>query len=162
MQPLDPADPRKPNVKAAASIRAAILSGELEPGSRLPSVHDLAGLFGVSAGTIHTAIRTLRDEGFVRSVAGSGNFVTEEASQPVPAGTEHPLAGAAAFLFEMGKLKTVPRSGWFHLGIARPEDVAAHSFRTAMVGLVLASIAEADPARTAALCLIHDTQETRT
>jgi len=162
MQPLDPSDPRKPNVKVAASIRAGILSGELDPGSRLPSVHDLAGIFGVSAGTVHTAVRTLRDEGYVRSVAGSGNFVTEEAALPVPAGTEHPMSGMAAFLFEMGKLKNLPRSGWFHLGILRPEDVAGHSFRTAMVGMVLAAESSADPARTAALCLVHDTQETRT
>lgn len=162
MQPVDPSDPRKPNVQAAASIRAAILSGDLAPGSRLPSVHELAATFEVSAGTIHTAIRTLRDEGYVRSVAGSGNYVTEEASQPVPAGTEHPLSGAAAFLFEMGKLKNLPRSGWIHLGITQPEDVAAHSFRTAMVGMILAAEAGADAARTAALCLVHDTQETRT
>ncbi len=66
MQPVDPSDPRKPNVQAAASIRAAILSGDLAPGSRLPSVHELAATFEVSAGTIHTAIRTLRDEGYVR------------------------------------------------------------------------------------------------
>ncbi len=80
----------------------------------------------------------------------------------MPAGTEHPLSGAAAFLFEMGKLKNLPRSGWIHLGITQPEDVAAHSFRTAMVGMILAAEAGADAARTAALCLVHDTQETRT
>jgi putative hydrolase of HD superfamily len=72
------------------------------------------------------------------------------------------LTGTAAFLFEMGKLKNLPRSGWFHLGIARPEDVAGHSFRTAMVGMLLAAASDADAARTAALCLVHDTQETRT
>jgi putative hydrolases of HD superfamily len=62
----------------------------------------------------------------------------------------------------MGKLKNLPRSGWFHLGIPQPEDVAGHSFRTAMVGMILAAEAGADAARTAALCLVHDTQETRT
>ena len=162
MQPIDPADKRQPNVQIAASIRAAILTGELQPGSQLPPGHELAAFFGVSRMTVTAAIRTLRDEGFVRSQAGSGVYVTEEASLPVPAGTEHPLAGAAVFLFEMGKLKNLPRSGWFHLGIARPEDVAGHSFRAAMVGMVLASMSGADATRTAALCLVHDTQETRT
>ena len=31
MQPIDPADKRQPNVQIAASIRVAILTGELEP-----------------------------------------------------------------------------------------------------------------------------------
>lgn len=162
MQPVDPADPRRPNAQIAASIRAAILTGELEPGSQLPPIRDLASFYGVSRATVTNALRKLAGEGFVRSRTGSGTYVTEEASLPVPAGTEHPLAGTAAFLFEMGKLKNLPRSGWFHLGIARPEDVAGHSFRTAMVGMVLASASGADATRTAALCLVHDTQETRT
>lgn len=162
MQPLDPADPRRPYVKIAASIRAAILSGELEPGAKLPTGEDLAETFGVSRMTVHSAIRMLREEGYVRSRAGSRVYVTEEVNLPVPADTEHPLSSAAAFLFEMGKLKNLPRSGWFHLGISRPEDVAGHSFRAAMVGMVLASISNADAMRTAVLCLVHDTQETRT
>jgi 5'-deoxynucleotidase YfbR-like HD superfamily hydrolase len=162
MQILDPADPRPRYVQIAASIRAAIVSGELEPGARLPSGDDLARFFGVTRVTVRSALRVLRDEGFVRSLAGSGVYVSDEASLPAPAAEDHPLAGTAAFLFEMGKLKVLPRSGWFHLGIERPEDVAGHSFRAAMVGLVLASMDGADAARTAALCLVHDTQETRT
>jgi putative hydrolases of HD superfamily len=161
MQPIDPADPRKPNVKVAASIRAAILSGELEPGSRLPSVHELAGLFGVAAGTIHVAIRTLRDEGFVRSRAGSGNFVRDQATIPVPAEEEHPLAGTAQFLFETGQLKNLPRAGWLLLGIPAPESVAEHSFRVTIVGMTLAAMVGADVGRTAALCVFHDAHETR-
>jgi 5'-deoxynucleotidase YfbR-like HD superfamily hydrolase len=162
MQPIDPADTRERNVQIAASIRAAILSGELEPGAQLPTGAELAQFFGVARTTVLSALRKLQDEGFVRSHRGAGVYVTEEASLPIPEGTEHPLTGAAAFLFEMGKLKNLPRSGWFQLGIARPEDVAGHSFRTAMVGMVLASESGADAARTAALCLVHDTQETRT
>lgn len=162
MQPIDPKDRRRPNDQIAASIRAAILAGELEPGSKLPSGPELAKFFGVAHGTVLTALRKLAAEGFVRSRVGSGVYVTEEASLPVPAGTEHPLDGAATWLFELGKLKNLPRAGWFHLGIARPEDVAGHSFRAAMVGMVLASMSGADATRTAALCLVHDTQETRT
>jgi len=162
MQVLDPDDSSPRYVQIAASIRAAILGGELEPGARLPSGDELAEFFGVTRVTVRSALRVLRDEGFVRSLAGSGVYVADEARLPAPAVEDHPQAGTAAFLFEMGKLKVLPRSGWFHLGIERPEDVAAHSFRAAMVGLVLASASDADPARTAALCLVHDTQETRT
>ena len=128
MQPMDPADKRQPNVKIAASIRAAILSGELEPGQRLPSGPELARFFGVAGMTVQRAIRTLADEGFVRTKGGSGVYVRDQASLPAPEEAEHPLAGAAAFLFEMGHLKHLNRAGWLLLGITQPESVAEHSF----------------------------------
>src|SRR6266567_4374393 len=124
MQPIDPADKRQPNAQIAASIRAAILTGELEPGSQLPPGHELAKFFGVSRMTVQTAIRTLRDEGFVRSRTGSGVYVRDQASLPVPGETDHPLAGAATFLFEMGHLKHLSRAGWLLLGIGQPDAVA--------------------------------------
>ena len=71
MQLIDPEDPRRPYVQIAASIRAAILSGELEPGAQLPSIGELAEQFGVANGTVGSAIRSLRDEGFVTSRAGA-------------------------------------------------------------------------------------------
>lgn len=161
MQPIDPADKRRPNVQIAASIRAAVLTGELEPGEQLPSGQDLAKFFGVSHMTVSAAIRTLRDEGFLRTRAGSGVYVRDQASLPGPEEGEHPLAGAATFLFEMGHLKNLPRSGWLLLGIPAPESVAEHSFRVAIVGLTLAAIEGADIGRTTALCLMHDAHETR-
>ena len=161
MQPLDPADKRQPNVKIAASIRAAILSGELEPGERLPSGPELARFFGVAGMTVQRAIRTLADEGFVRTKSGSGVYVRDQAGAAAPEEAEHPLAGAAAFLFEMGHLKRTTRAGWLLLGIAQPETVAEHSFRVGVTGIVLAGMEGADVGRTAALCLMHDTHETR-
>lgn len=162
MQPMDPADKRQPNIKVAASIRAAILNGELEPGQRLPSGPELAEFYGVANMTVQKAIRTLADEGFVRTKSGSGVYVRDQASLPTPEEAEHPLAGAAAFLFEMGYLKNLPRSGWQRLRIRLPETVAEHSFRVGIVGMTLAMIEGADAGHTAALCLLHDAHETRT
>jgi putative hydrolases of HD superfamily len=161
MQPIDHADPRKPYIKIAASIRAAILCGELEPGAQLPSGEDLAAFFGVTRVTVGSAIRTLRDEGYVRSQAGSGVFVSSQASLPADSAEDHPLAGTAAFLFEMGHLKNLPRSGWLLLGVPKPETVAEHSFRVGIVGMTLAAMEGADVGHTAALCLLHDAHETR-
>lgn len=161
MQPIDPDDPRSPYVKIAASIRAAILSGELEPEAQLPTGDELAKFFGVTRATIGSAIRILRDEGFVQSRPGGGVYVTGQASLPVPAGQTHPLAGLGAFLHEAGHLKNLPRAGWLLLGIRQPESVAEHSFRVGIVGLALAAMEGADPGRTAALCLMHDVRETR-
>jgi 5'-deoxynucleotidase YfbR-like HD superfamily hydrolase len=158
---MDPADTRQPNVKVAASIRAAILDGELEPGQRLPSGPELAGFFGVANMTVQKAIRTLADEGFIRTKSGSGVYVRDQASLPGPEEAEHPLAGTADFLFEMGHLKRINRAGWLLLGIAQPESVAEHSFRVGVVGLVLAVMEGVDVGRVAALSLMHDTHETR-
>src|ERR1022692_1589613 len=158
MQLIDPEDPRRPYVQIAASIRAAILSGELEPGAKLPSTEELAEQFRVAKGTIGSAIRTLRDEGFVSSRAGAPVRVRSQESLPAE---DHPLAGTAAFLFEMGHLKQLPRSGWLLLAIPQPESVAEHSFRVGMVGMTLAAMEGADIGHTAALCLLHDAHETR-
>jgi biotin operon repressor len=96
--------------------------GSWSRASSYPPGHELASFFGASRMTVQTAIRTLRDEGFVRSLAGSGVYVREQASLPGPEDAEHPLAGSAAFLFEMGQLKNQPRTGWQPLGIQRPES----------------------------------------
>ena len=137
MQPRDPDDKRQPNVQIAASIRAAILTGELAPGAQLPTGQELAKFFGVSRMTVTAALRTLREEGFVRSQSGSGVYVRDQANLPAPPGEDHPLAGMAAFLFEMGHLKNVPRAGWLLLGIPSPESIAENLFRVGVVGIVL-------------------------
>jgi putative hydrolases of HD superfamily len=161
MQPIDPTDKRQPNVQIAASIRAAILTGEFEPGEQLPTGHELAKFFGVSRMTVQTAIHTLRDEGFLDSRAGSGVYVRDQASLPASDEVDQPLAGAATFLFEMGHLKHITRAGWLLLGIPQPETVAEHSFRVGIVGIALAALEGADVGRTAALCILHDAHETR-
>lgn len=67
----------------------------------------------------------------------------------------------ADFLFEAGMLRKTPRTGYQFLG-SGGENVAEHSFRAAMVGYVLASMAGANAEHTAMLCLIHDFHEART
>lgn len=71
------------------------------------------------------------------------------------------LADVAKYLYEMGHLKQVQRSGWQQIGIRDPESVAEHSYRTAIIGYILASLEGADPEKTALLCLFHDTAEAR-
>nr|WP_173405671.1 HD domain-containing protein [Streptomyces sp. SID5468] len=61
----------------------------------------------------------------------------------------------------MGMLKRAKRSGWWIAGVKDPETIAEHSFRTGVIGAVLAMMEGADPAKVALLCLFHDTQETR-
>jgi putative hydrolase of HD superfamily len=66
------------------------------------------------------------------------------------------------FLFEVGMLKKTPRTGYQFLG-SGGESVAAHSFRTAIIGYTLSlHEPEADPMKTTLMCLFHDLHEART
>lgn len=65
------------------------------------------------------------------------------------------------FLNECGMLRRTPRTGYQFLGTGQ-ENVAEHSFRTAVIGFVLAQMAGANKERTALLCLFHDLHEART
>ena len=66
------------------------------------------------------------------------------------------------FLFECGMLKKTPRTGYQFLG-SGGESVADHSFRTAIIGYILASKEPgADRNRVILTCLLHDLPEART
>ncbi|KOV88306.1 HD family hydrolase [Nocardia sp. NRRL S-836] len=71
-------------------------------------------------------------------------------------------AALAAFGYELGLLKRIRRTGWWHVGVRDPESVAEHSLRTAQLAALLAAEEGANPERAAFLALWHDTQETRT
>ncbi len=66
------------------------------------------------------------------------------------------------FLFEAGMLKKTPRTGFQFLG-SGAESVADHSFRTTILGYVLATMENgADIDKTVRMCLFHDLPEART
>ncbi len=71
------------------------------------------------------------------------------------------MRALARFFYEAGLLKRIKRSGWWVAGVKDPESVAEHSFRTALLGYVLALLEGADPLRTAAICILHDFPEAR-
>ena len=72
------------------------------------------------------------------------------------------MKNIANFLFEVGMLKRTPRTGFQFLG-SGAQSVAEHSFRTAMIGYVLAQLdGSADVGKVLQLCLFHDIPEART
>ncbi|MBF9072563.1 HD domain-containing protein [Streptacidiphilus fuscans] len=75
--------------------------------------------------------------------------------------TPEEAAGTATFVAEMGVLKRVRRTGWWHAGVRDPESIAEHSWRTSVIAAVLAMMEGADPAKAALLATFHDSQETR-
>jgi putative hydrolase of HD superfamily len=68
----------------------------------------------------------------------------------------------AAFGYELGILKRMRRSGWWHAGVRDPESVAEHTMRVAQLAGLIAAEEHADPAHAAYLAIWHDSQETRT
>jgi GntR family transcriptional regulator len=57
-------------------LRRAVITGEYEPGSKLPNEDALAGRFAVSRATIREAVRGLVEEGYLLRRQGSGTYVT--------------------------------------------------------------------------------------
>ncbi|MFI1459137.1 GntR family transcriptional regulator [Nocardia carnea] len=58
-----------------AILNEFILSGKLAAGARLPSESELSRLFGASRVTIRAALQSLKDQGYIRIVRGSGSIV---------------------------------------------------------------------------------------
>lgn len=90
MSKISDADPRPPYVQIADHLRAAINSGELAEGQRLPSGRTLADQYGVAAMTVQHALRLLRDEGRVASWQGRGVFVTGTQADAAPSDSSQP------------------------------------------------------------------------
>jgi len=61
----------------AAAISRLVTSGELAPGSRLPTVRDLAKRLGVSPTTVSEAWRTLTDAGAIDARGRRGTYVLD-------------------------------------------------------------------------------------
>jgi GntR family transcriptional regulator len=58
-------------------IRQKILTGQLQPGERLPPEKELAAQFGVSQITIRTALANLERESLIARMRGKGTFVAK-------------------------------------------------------------------------------------
>ena len=63
-------------VQLAWHLRAAVASGELNEGDRLPSVREMAAATGVNANTVRAVYARLEAEGAVITEHGRGTFVT--------------------------------------------------------------------------------------
>ena len=74
-------DPRPIYEQIQTELRRLMLTGVLPPGSRLPSVRELAGQLAINPNTIQRAYAQLEMEGYVYSVAGRGTFVAEGQEQ---------------------------------------------------------------------------------
>ena len=67
--------PRSVKEEIADTLRQQILSGDLKPGDRLPSQHELAERHGVARNTARDALKILVSDGLVMAQRPQGHFV---------------------------------------------------------------------------------------
>jgi putative hydrolase of HD superfamily len=71
------------------------------------------------------------------------------------------IVSVVNFIFEAGILQNTVRSGNTFLGSGN-QTVAAHVFRTTLIGYLLSKIQDADTSKVVLMCLFHDIEESRT
>ncbi len=78
--PLDPGSEEPPFEQLRRQVAARASSGDLPPGTRLPTVRGLAEQLGVAAGTVARAYRELEADGVVVTEGRRGTFVASAAT----------------------------------------------------------------------------------
>ena len=74
---LDHRDSRPIYAQIIDGLRQQIVSGILQPGEKLPSVRELAGMLTINPNTIQRSYRHLEAEGWILTVPGKGCFVCQ-------------------------------------------------------------------------------------
>lgn len=74
---IRPDDPTPPYEQLRRQIAFAISAGQLTPGTRLPTVRQLAGDLGVATGTVMRAYAELEASGQIRTRRGAGSVVAD-------------------------------------------------------------------------------------
>ncbi|MFI6051680.1 GntR family transcriptional regulator [Streptomyces violascens] len=80
---LDACDSRSFHERIAADLRDEIMSGDLAPGSPLPSTVHLKERFGASGATVQKALQLLKDERLVVGRAGAAVTVREHRQRTI-------------------------------------------------------------------------------
>ncbi|MFH9661300.1 GntR family transcriptional regulator [Streptomyces sp. NPDC017248] len=122
-------DQRSLHERIAADLRDDIMSGNLAPGSALPSTAQLKAKFNASNATVQKALQLLKDERLVVGRAGASVTVRAHRQRTMrPASYMAPAEAREPFrwLTEAGKLGSEARSTLLGVSEVRPPaDVAA-------------------------------------
>ncbi len=108
--------------RVAGELERGILSGELAPGSRLPSERDISIRMGVSRSVVREALRRLASLGLVRSVHGSGTRVEAPNSHLVTAGYQQLLQRNNIPLDRLAEVRLPLESAIVTLAALRRDD----------------------------------------
>ncbi len=93
---VDGQDPTPPYEQLNRQLATAIMSGALAPGTRLPTVRQLAADLGIAAGTVMRAYSELESGGLVASRRGGGTTVAKTPRTLSPQEQQRLLVSQAA------------------------------------------------------------------
>ncbi|MGI8614173.1 MAG: GntR family transcriptional regulator [Nocardioidaceae bacterium] len=74
-----------PYAQLVQQVKQALRLGWLQPGDKLPTVHEVAASVAINPNTVQKAYRELEHEGLVAGRPGQGTFVQRSLSQSTPA-----------------------------------------------------------------------------
>lgn len=98
---IDKNGPVEPHSQIRTGIEALIRKGDLKPGDRLPTIRQMAVIFGVSPATVMRPMRDLQREGVLTAKFGTGTFIAppRSAATQVIIIRAPPQEGSAYFSF---------------------------------------------------------------
>ncbi|MGH3089335.1 MAG: GntR family transcriptional regulator [Rubrobacteraceae bacterium] len=96
-------DPEPMYRQIESQLRDFILSGQLPPGTKLPSVRALAKDLACSVITTRRAYQDLEGEGFIRTRQGMGTVVAEIAAESMSKHRREPVESAFEEAVRAGK-----------------------------------------------------------
>ena len=97
-------DDRPIYVQLMETIPAAIASGTLAAGSRLPSVREMAAQAGVNPNTMQRALAELERDGLLYSQRTAGRFVTDQSDRITQKRKELAMQQIRIFLSSMKEM----------------------------------------------------------
>ena len=81
---VDPASTTAPFEQVRTQVAALVAQGDLAPGTRLPTVRQLAADLGLAANTVARAYRELEADGVVATYGRKGTFVRSAVVDAAP------------------------------------------------------------------------------
>lgn len=101
-------DNRPVYLQIAAQIKNQISVGRLPPGTRLPSVRQMAKSLEVNRLTVHNAYSELQADGWVESTVGRGTYVLKQAQPLLMLSAIRSEASAQNVLYDIESIKQIP------------------------------------------------------
>jgi DNA-binding transcriptional regulator YhcF (GntR family) len=107
---LDPASHIPPYEQLRAQLAVMVAVGHLAPGTRIPTVREMAAAVDLAPGTIARAYRELERDGLIEGRGRRGTFVVDEPpeSEPVIERRRRLDEAATTFAFAARQLGVVP------------------------------------------------------